>query len=116
MTPPVPFSNLIDWCKRRVIMKPTRLVCAIAAALLTFPLAAENSLNVFDVVRGGDLRALKSGLQKPEVAKARDSKGVPLVMYTAAFGSPEALRMVLDAGADVNAKNSFDATALMWAA
>ena len=97
-------------------MDLSRLVCSIAAALLTLPLAAQQSTDLFDVVRNGDLRALKSSLQKTEAAKARDSHGVPLVMYAAAFGSPEALRMLIDAGADVNAKNSFDATALMWAA
>ncbi|MDQ2898796.1 MAG: ankyrin repeat domain-containing protein [Acidobacteriota bacterium] len=33
-------------------------------------------------------------------------------MYAAAFGNLETMRMLL--GADVNAKNAFDATALMW--
>ena len=97
-------------------MNVSRLVFAMAAVGLTFSLPAQNSANLFDVVRSGDLRALKSGLHQADAAKTRDSHGVPLVMYAAAFGSPEALRMLIDAGADVNAKNSFDATALMWAA
>lgn len=37
-------------------------------------------------------------------------------MHAAAFGSPETMKLLLDAGADVNAKNAFDATALIWSA
>jgi len=87
-----------------------------AVLALLIPLAAQDSSRLFEAVRNNDLRGLKSGLRDADAAKAKDSKGVPLVMYAAAFGSPEALRMLIDAGADVNAKNSFDATALMWAA
>jgi len=35
-------------------------------------------------------------------------------MYAAAHGSPEAVRILIAAGADVNAANAFGATALMW--
>ncbi len=37
-------------------------------------------------------------------------------MHAAAFGSPVALKLLLDKGAAVNAKNNFDATSLLWAA
>src|ERR1044071_6921544 len=91
-------------------------LAAVAVVLLPFPLAPQDSSSLFDAVRSGDLHALKTGLRKADAAKAKDSKGVTLLMYAAAFGSPEAVRMIIDAGADLNAKNSFDATALMWAA
>src|SRR5215472_16919237 len=95
-------------------MKAILLRATVTALLI--PLASQDSSSLFDAVRNGDLRALKSGLRKADAAKAKDSKGVALLMYAAAFGSPESVKMLLDAGADVNAKNSFDATALLWAA
>ncbi len=45
-----------------------------------------------------------------------DKRGTTPLMYAAAFGSVQAMRMLLAAGADPNAKNAFDATALMWCA
>jgi len=42
--------------------------------------------------------------------------GATPLMNAAAFGSLEAMRMLLDAGANVNAKSYAGATALMWAA
>lgn len=36
-------------------------------------------------------------------------------MYAAAFCSAASIKILLDAGADVNARNAFDVTALMWA-
>ena len=38
------------------------------------------------------------------------------LMHAAAFGNFETLKLLLDAGAEVNARNDFDATALLWAA
>jgi hypothetical protein len=37
-------------------------------------------------------------------------------MHASAFGNVEILKLLLDAGADVNATNAFDATALLWGA
>src|SRR5579883_2912763 len=85
-------------------------------ALLAGPLAAQDATALFDIVRGGDLRALKAALRNPGAAKAKDGKGVTLLMYAAAFAGPDAVKMILDAGADVNAKSAFDATALLWGA
>ena len=46
----------------------------------------------------------------------RDARGATPLMHAAAFGNLETLKLLLDAGADVNAHNDFDATALLWAA
>jgi ankyrin repeat protein len=44
----------------------------------------------------------------------KDNKGTTPLMYAAYAGSIESMKALLDAGADVNAKNGLDATALMW--
>ena len=35
-------------------------------------------------------------------------------MYAAEIGSVDAMRVLIDRGADVNAQNAFGSTALMW--
>jgi FOG: Ankyrin repeat len=47
-------------------------------------------------------------------ANTRDSRGNTPLMYAAAVGSVDMMRQLIGAGADVNAKNNFDSTALMW--
>ncbi len=46
----------------------------------------------------------------------RDQRGTTLLMHAAAIGSPEAVKFLLDKGADVNAKNELEATPLILAA
>jgi ankyrin repeat protein len=46
----------------------------------------------------------------------RDRRVNTLLIYAAAFGSVDAVRRLVERGADVNAKNSFGATALVYAA
>jgi uncharacterized protein len=46
----------------------------------------------------------------------RDEIGATRLMYAAAFGSLDAVRSLIDGGADVNATTADGATALMWAA
>jgi ankyrin repeat protein len=41
-------------------------------------------------------------------------RGTTPLTYAAGFGSVEAMKILIDAGANVNSKNAFDATALMW--
>lgn len=91
--------------------------CASAIALLMIPaagFAADPSTRVFEAIRNNDLGFLKA-MPQSEVER-RDAKDATPLMHAAAFGSPEALRLLLGKGAQVDAKNSFDATALLWAA
>jgi ankyrin repeat protein len=46
----------------------------------------------------------------------RDRRDNTLLIYAAAFGNVEAVRRLVERGADVNAKNSFGATALVYGA
>jgi ankyrin repeat protein len=65
-------------------------------------------------IRNNNLAELKSMIAHGANVNAHGDRGVPLIMYAAAFGSPDAFKILLDAGADVNAKDALDATALMW--
>src|SRR4051794_11213601 len=67
--------------------------------------------DMFTAVRINDLLAIKRG----DVA-ARDRRGNTPLLYAAGFGSTSAMRVLIERGADVNARNSFDATPLIWAA
>jgi ankyrin repeat protein len=70
---------------------------------------------LFQAIRNGDVAYLKAHLSKAEL-EARDRRGASPLMHAAAFGNLETVRLLLDAGADVNAHNDFDATALLWSA
>src|SRR5688572_12980948 len=93
--------------------------CLIAtvAGLLCFTAASqENSDRLFQAIRNNDLTFLKAELSKGAEVNTRDRRGSTLLMHAAAFGSAEAVKLLLDSGADVNAKNGVDSTALLWGA
>jgi len=83
-------------------------------ALVPAALAGDGA-GLFQAIRNGDLTAVKSHLAKGEI-EARDKRGATPLMHAAAFGNIETLKLLLDTGADVNARNHFDATALLWCA
>jgi N-acyl-D-amino-acid deacylase len=66
-------------------------------------------------IRNNDVAALTALLHAPG-PKARDARGNSPLMYAAALGTPDVLRLLLDAGADPNAANELGATPLMWCA
>ena len=59
----------------------------------------------------GDLRAL---VESQDV-NAKDSRGATPLMYAAAFGNATQMKLLLESGADVNARNAFQATPIIWA-
>jgi ankyrin repeat protein len=69
----------------------------------------------YQAIRNDDLPSLKA-LMKSQDINTRDRRGATPLMVAAAFGNAEEVRLLLDVGADVNAKDDFDATALIWAA
>jgi ankyrin repeat protein len=69
----------------------------------------------YAAIRVNDLTTVKA-LIKSAGVDSHDNRGATPLMYAAAIGSVEAMTLLLDAGADVNAKNDFDATPLIWAA
>jgi len=87
------------------------LVVLILVALSS---AAENS-PFYLPIRNNDLATLRQLIREPG-PKTPDARGNSPLMYAAALGSLEGMRLLLDAGADPNAANAFDATPLMWCA
>jgi ankyrin repeat protein len=90
------------------------LLCFVV--LSTGQMPAQSAGNPFyNLIRNNDIPALKQALRKSG-AGVREQRGTTPLMYAAALGSLDAMKMVVEAGADVNAKNDFGATALMWCA
>ena len=95
-----------------------RKVSALFVILIGLALpaaSADDGSGLFQAIRNGDVAYIKAHLTKAEL-EVRDGRGATPVMYAAAFGNIETLRILLDAGADPNARNEFNATALLWAA
>ena len=90
-------------------------ILLIIMVALVPPTPAENGSGLFQAIRNGDAAFVKAHLTKREI-EVRDGRGATPLMHAAAFGNLDTLKLLLDAGADVNARNDFDATALLWAA
>ncbi|HTX37653.1 MAG TPA: ankyrin repeat domain-containing protein [Bryobacteraceae bacterium] len=86
-------------------------VCLAAAAV-----QAAHAGDLFQSIRANNLPAMRRQLTAGQTAGARDSHGTPALLYAAAFGSAEAVHLLLESGADPNARNGLDATPLLWAA
>ena len=100
-----------------VIIHEVKAIAAIAVLAFAGSAAAQNSPDdLIQAIRTDNLALLKSRLTKGADVNARDSRGDTLLMLAAAYGTPEAVKLLLDAGADVKAKNQFDATALIFGA
>ena len=100
-------------------MKVTHVLLAVVVAAVTLGAQAPapgNSDETYLAIRSGDQARIAAiaGSASEVNAPERRSGATPL-MQAAAFGSIEAMRLLLDKGADVNAKSSAGATALMWA-
>ena len=62
-----------------------------------------------------NIEQLKQYFHEGGAANARSGRENTLLMYAAAYGTADTVKLLLAHGADVNLKNAFDATALMWA-
>src|SRR5689334_20291969 len=84
--------------------------------LFVLPCMAETTVSdrFYDAIRRDDTAAVQALLKANDI-NLKDSRGDTPLMYAAAAGSEAMMRLLLDAGADVNTKNSFEATPLMWA-
>jgi uncharacterized protein len=87
------------------------LLLPIVGVLVTN--AKEPDDRFYEAIRNQDIKALCAHLKISDV-NSRDQHGTTPLMYAAALGNVDAMKVLLRAGADVNARNAFDATALMW--
>jgi ankyrin repeat protein len=87
------------------------------AACLSFVASAQSTADeLVQDIRNNNLTSLKARLAEGATVDTRDQRGTTLLMHAAALGSPEAVKMLLESGADVNAKNDLEATALILGA
>jgi ankyrin repeat protein len=86
----------------------------LALAVSAFGQGTELADKYYEGIRTNDL-AMLNALVNSKGAKCKDKHATTPLHYAAAYGSVEALRVILSAGADVNAANDFGATPLMWA-
>ena len=91
-------------------------VISIAASLCAAACAQPTADELIQAIRQNDLASLKSSLAKGAAVDTRDQRGTTLLMHAAAVGSPEAVKLLLEKGADVNARNELEATRLILAA
>ena len=90
--------------------------CAKRFVLATIAIAAmaQDPEKFYSVIRENNLPQLKALLGQQSDAAVADSRGITPLMYAAEIGSLDAMRLLIDRGADVNAQNAFGSTALMW--
>lgn len=78
--------------------------------------ADPGAARLMDLLRSGDGTAFSRALASTPAAATRAGRdGITPLMYAALYGTAPAMKALLDAGADQNARNEAGATALMWA-
>ena len=94
-----------------------RIVSALFVLALgvSCALAQDASDRFYQAIRNNDLSTLRTLLKTSDVNLKDQKESTPL-LYAAAFGSVDAVKILLDAGADVNAKNALLVSPLLWCA
>jgi ankyrin repeat protein len=87
----------------------------VAAAYSGAALTAQSADDYARAIRANDLAALHQ-MCRPRVGAVQDRLGWTPLHYAALYGSPEAVRLLLEAGADPNARNNADVTPLIFGA
>ncbi len=71
---------------------------------------------MMELLRDGDQRAFQMMLSEdPRIASLKGPGGSTPLMYAVLYGDADAVRLLLDNGADPNVRNEAGASALMWA-
>lgn len=93
-----------------------RLSLAVGLCVSCLGAASGVSDDFYSAVRRGDSATVEKLLKSSGNVNVADSRGDTPLMYAAAVGSEAMMRRLIEAGADVNARNSFGASALLWSA
>ena len=90
------------------------LLCA-ALCVACIATGADDSYDkLYSAIRANDIPQMKSLLDKGVGANEAGPEGVTPLMAAAEIGSLDAMKLLVDRHADVNAKNASGSTALMW--
>jgi N-acyl-D-amino-acid deacylase len=87
------------------------VVCMVASAR---EFQDDSQDKLYSAIRANDLGRIKTLLDQGVSANAEGPDGITPLMVAAEIGSLEAMNMLIDRRADVNAKNAYGSTALMW--
>jgi len=87
---------------------------ACVFALIAVSAMAQEPAKFYTAIRENNLVQLKALLQQKGAAAVADDRAITPLMYAAEIGSLDAMRLLIEGGADVNAQNAFGSTALMW--
>jgi len=87
---------------------------ACVLALIAIAAMGQDAGKFYAPIRDNKLNEIEKLLDQKNAANAADDRGLSPLMYAAAMGSVDAMRLLIDHGADVNAQNAFGSTALMW--
>ena len=87
---------------------------ACVLAMIAVAAMAQEPEQFYSAIRENNLAQLKALLDQKASANLADPRGITPLMYAAEVGSLDAMRVLIDRGADVNAQNDIGSTALMW--
>ena len=92
----------------------SKIWVTVLLALAGRALAESQSDAFYAAIRSNDLARLEGILNQAGSANSKDERGLTPLMYAATAGSADAMKLLIDKGADVNARNAFGSTAMMW--
>lgn len=98
--------------KRRFFL----ILAALSCAAGTLSAAENASDDFYRAIRTNDLAGLSQLIASGADVNTRDHLGETPLMYSAYVGSVDAMKLLLDHGAKVDAQSQSGATALVWAA
>jgi len=90
------------------------LMCAVLCVACIATGADDSYDQLYSAIRANDLPQMKTLLNKGVSANEAGPDGIMPLMVAAEIGSLDAMKMLIDHKADVNARNTSGSTALMW--